>query len=154
MYKNGRYQFTLVFPPGEVSDKVGRVLENMGRYKSIYIVQAMSEYIEKHPELNYFQQSVLRQHKSVIQEKKNSYKKAQSKTGVPEIKEPTPAPKQDANAMQMLFQQMLMNNPDLMRQMSESLSVKASKDEDYDDEDEFDDGDDMMLSAFRSMGDT
>lgn len=156
MYRNGRYQFTIVLPPGEVADKVGGILENLGRSKAVYIVQAMSEYIDKHPELNCLQQAVPRLQKSLVQEKvdyeKTVSKKASSEKASSERKEPEP--KQETNGMQALLQQMLLNNPDFQRQMSELLSGKSSKNEVYEDDDEVDDGDEMMLSAFRNMGDS
>ena len=51
MFKDGKYRFNLTLPVGKDAEMVGLVLENLGHKKSQYIVFAMMEYLENHPEL-------------------------------------------------------------------------------------------------------
>lgn len=51
MYKDGKYRFNLTLPVGKDADMVGLVLEKLGHKKSHYIVFAMLEYMDNHPEL-------------------------------------------------------------------------------------------------------
>lgn len=52
MFKDGKYRFSLGF--GNATEKerrVGELLERLGNRKSSLIVDVLSEYIDKHPEL-------------------------------------------------------------------------------------------------------
>ena len=51
MKKNGKYRFSLQFPnESEVQKTVGDFLERMGNRKSSFIVLALWEYLQNHPE--------------------------------------------------------------------------------------------------------
>lgn len=52
MFKDGKYRYTLGFGSGtEKERRVGELLERLGNRKSSLIVDVLSEYIERHPEL-------------------------------------------------------------------------------------------------------
>ena len=52
MFKDGKYRFSLGFGNGtEKERRVGEFLERLGNRKSSLIVDVLSEYIDKHPEL-------------------------------------------------------------------------------------------------------
>ena len=52
MFKDGKYRFSLGFGNGtEKERRVGKFLERLGNRKSSLIVDVLSEYIDKHPEL-------------------------------------------------------------------------------------------------------
>lgn len=52
MKKDGKYRFSLQFPgETEAQIKVGELLEQIGNKKSAIIVEAVSDYIDAHPEL-------------------------------------------------------------------------------------------------------
>lgn len=52
MFKDGKYRFSLGFGNGtEKERRVGELLERLGNRKSSLIVDVLSEYIDKHPEL-------------------------------------------------------------------------------------------------------
>lgn len=52
MFKDGKYRYSLGFGNGtEKERRVGELLERLGNRKSSLIVDVLSEYIDKHPEL-------------------------------------------------------------------------------------------------------
>ena len=52
MFKDGKYRYSLGFGNGtEKERRVGEFLERLGNRKSSLIVDVLSEYIDKHPEL-------------------------------------------------------------------------------------------------------
>ncbi len=52
MKKDGKYRFNLGFPASSMEEiRAGELLESLGQKKSVIVVAALNEYIEKHPEL-------------------------------------------------------------------------------------------------------
>ena len=52
MFKDGKYRFSLGFGNGTEKERcVGEFLERLGNRKSSLIVDVLSEYIDKHPEI-------------------------------------------------------------------------------------------------------
>ena len=52
MFKDGKYRYSLGFGNGtEKERRAGELLERLGNRKSSLIVDVLSEYIDKHPEL-------------------------------------------------------------------------------------------------------
>lgn len=52
MFKDGKYRYLLGFGNGtEKERRVGELLERLGNRKSSLIVDVLSEYIDKHPEI-------------------------------------------------------------------------------------------------------
>ena len=52
MFKDGKYRYSLGFGGNtEKERRVGELLERLGNRKSSLIVDVLSEYIDKHPEL-------------------------------------------------------------------------------------------------------
>lgn len=52
MFKDGKYRYSLGFGNGtEKERRVGELLERLGNRKSSLIVDVMSQYLERHPEL-------------------------------------------------------------------------------------------------------
>lgn len=52
MLKDGKFRYTLQFSPDSAEEiTAGRLLDRLGRRKSIVIVKALNEYLRSHPEL-------------------------------------------------------------------------------------------------------